>query len=108
LPASRSEKKKGGKMAKVKPLGSRVLVKALSAEEKTDSGIYLPESAKEKPEEGEVLEVGEGKWIEGKLVPLSVKKGDRVIFSKYGPDEIKVDGEELLIVKEEDILAIIG
>jgi len=95
-------------MAKVKPLGSRVLVKALSAEEKTDSGIYLPESAKEKPEEGEVLEVGEGKWIEGKLVPLSVKKGDRVIFSKYGPDEIKVDGEELLIVKEEDILAIIG
>jgi chaperonin GroES len=93
---------------KVKPLGSRVLVKALSAEEKTDSGIYLPESAKEKPEEGEVLEVGEGKWIEGKLVPLSVKKGDRVIFSKYGPDEIKVDGEELLIVKEEDILAIIG
>jgi len=94
-------------MAKVKPLGSRVLVKALSAEEKTDSGIYLPESAKEKPEEGEVLEVGEGKWIEGKLVPLSVKKGDRVIFSKYGPDEIKVDGEELLIVKEEDILAII-
>jgi len=92
---------------KVKPLGSRVLVKALSAEEKTDSGIYLPESAKEKPEEGEVLEVGEGKWIEGKLVPLSVKKGDRVIFSKYGPDEIKVDGEELLIVKEEDILAII-
>jgi len=92
---------------KVKPLGSRVLVKALSAEEKTDSGIYLPESAKEKPEEGEVLEVGEGKWIEGKLVPLSVKKGDRVIFSKYGPDEIKVDGEELLIVKEEDILAVI-
>ena len=94
-------------MTNVKPLGSRVLIKALSSEEKTKSGIYLPESAKEKPEEGEVLEVGEGKWIEGKLVPLSVKKGDRIIFSKYGPDEIKVDGKELLIVKEEDILAII-
>lgn len=94
-------------MAKVKPFGPRVLVKALSASEKTEAGIYLPESAKEKPEEGEVLEVGEGKWIEGKLVPLSVKKGDKIIFSKYGPDEIKVDGEDLLIVKEEDILAII-
>lgn len=94
-------------MVKVKPLGGRVLVKPLTVEEKTKSGIYLPESAKEKPEEGEVLEVGEGKWIEGKLVPLSVKKGDKIIFSKYGPDEIKVDGEELLIVKEEDILAIV-
>lgn len=95
-------------MSKLKPLGARALVKPLSAKEKTKSGIYLPESAKEKPEEGEVLEVGEGKWIEGKLVPLSVKKGDKIIFSKYGPDEIKVDGEELLIVKEEDILAIIS
>jgi chaperonin GroES len=94
-------------MVKIKPLGPRVLVKPLSASEKTKSGIYLPESAKEKPEEGEVLEVGEGKWLEGKLVPLSVKKGDRIIFSKYGPDEIKVDDEELLIVKEEDILAIV-
>jgi len=94
-------------MAKVKPLGSRVLVKPLSTEEKTKSGIYLPETAKEKPEEGEVLEVGEGKYIGEKMVPLSVKKGDKIIFNKYGPDEIKVDGEELLIVKEEDILAII-
>jgi len=94
-------------MTKVKPLGPRVLVRALGASEKTKAGIYLPETAKEKPEEGEVLEVGEGKWMEGKLVPLSVKKGDKIIFSKYGPDEIKVDGEELLIVKEEDILAII-
>lgn len=94
-------------MVKIKPVGPRVLVKPLSASEKTKSGIYLPESAKEKPEEGEVLEAGEGKWVEGNLVPLSVKKGDRIIFSKYGPDEIKVDGEELLIVKEEDILAIV-
>jgi chaperonin GroES len=91
----------------VKPLGSRVLVKPLTSEEKTKSGIYLPESAKEKPEEGEVIAVGEGKYLEGKLVPLSVKKGDRVLFSKYSPDEIKVEGEDLLIVKEEDILAII-
>jgi len=82
---------KGGSMAKVKPLGARVLVKPLSAEEKTKSGIYLPETAKEKPEEGEVLEIGEGKYVGEKLVPLSVKKGDRIIFSKYGPDEVKVE-----------------
>lgn len=94
-------------MRRFRPLGPRVLVKPLSAEEKTKSGIYLPESAKEKPEEGKVLEVGEGKWIEGKLVPLDVKKGDKIIFNKYGPDEIKINGEELLIVKEEDILGII-
>ncbi len=91
----------------VKPLGQRVLVKPLSTEEKTKSGIYLPESAKEKPEEGEVIAVGEGKYIEGKLVPLSVKKGDKILFSKYSPDEIKVEGKELLMVKEEDILAVI-
>ena len=91
----------------VKPLGQRVLVKPLSTEEKTKSGIYLPESAKEKPEEGEVIAVGEGKYSEGKLVPLSVKKGDKILFSKYSPDEIKVEGKELLMVKEEDILAVI-
>lgn len=94
-------------MTKVKPLGARVLVKPLSVKEMTKSGIYLPETAKEKPEEGEVLEVGEGKYIDGKLVPLSVKKGDKVIFSKYGPDEIKVEGQEFFVIKEEDILAII-
>ena len=92
----------------VKPLGQRILVKPLSTEEKTKSGIYLPESAKEKPEEGEVLAVGEGKYIEGKLVPLSVKKGDKILFSKYSPDEIKVEGKDLLMIKEEDILAIIS
>jgi len=91
----------------VKPLGQRILVKPLSTEEKTKSGIFLPESAKEKPEEGEVLAVGEGKYIEGKLVPLSVKKGDKILFSKYSPDEIKVEGKDLLMIKEEDILAII-
>jgi len=92
----------------VKPLGQRILVKPLSTEEKTKSGIFLPESAKEKPEEGEVLAVGEGKYIEGKLVPLSVKKGDKILFSKYSPDEIKVEGKDLLMIKEEDILAIIS
>ena len=92
----------------VKPLGQRILVKPLSTEEKTKSGIYLPESAKEKPEEGEVLAVGEGKYIEGKLVPLAVKKGDKILFSKYSPDEIKVEGKDLLMIKEEDILAIIS
>ena len=92
----------------VKPLGQRILVKPLSTEEKTKSGIFLPESAKEKPEEGEVLAVGEGKYIEGKLVPLAVKKGDKILFSKYSPDEIKVEGKDLLMIKEEDILAIIS
>ena len=92
----------------VKPLGQRILVKPLSTEEKTKSGIFLPESAKEKPEEGEVLAVGEGKYIEGKLVPLSFKKGDKILFSKYSPDEIKVEGKDLLMIKEEDILAIIS
>jgi len=92
---------------KIKPLGDRVLIRPLESLEKSKAGIVLPESAKEKPQEGEVLSTGDGKYIEGKLVPLSVKKGDKVLFSKYGGDEIKVDGEELKILQESDILAII-
>lgn len=92
---------------KIKPLGDRVLVRQLEGEEKSKAGIILPDSAKEKPQEGEVLAVGEGKYIEGKLIPLAVKKGDKVLFSKYGGDEIKVDGEELKILQESDILAIL-
>lgn len=92
---------------KIKPLGDKILVKPLESEEKTKGGILLPDTAKEKPQEGEVLAVGQGKWMEGKLVPLAVKAGDKVLFTKYGGDEIKIDGEELKIIKEEDILGII-
>lgn len=99
-------------MVKIKPLGDRVLVEPLSEEErakKTKYGIVIPDTAdKEKPQEGRVIAVGTGKTLEsGKVVPLPVKKGDRVLFSKYGPSEIKVDDKEYLIAKEEDILAII-
>ncbi|MGE5416144.1 MAG: co-chaperone GroES [Acidobacteriota bacterium] len=90
----------------VKPLGDRVVVKVLQGEEKTKSGIFLPDTAKEKPQEGEVLAVGTGKLLEnGTKVPLDVKVGDRIIFSKYGGMEIKIDGEEYLILGERDILA---
>jgi len=91
----------------IQPLGDRVLIRPLKEDEVTKSGIVLPDTAeKEKPEKGEVIAVGEGKLNdEGKRIPLNVQKGDKVIFSKYGPDEIKVDDEELLIIKQEDILA---
>lgn len=99
-------------MIKIKPLADRVLIEPLSEEErtkKTKSGIIIPDTAeKEKPQEGKIVAVGDGKILEnGRLAPLSVKKGDKVLFSKYGPSEIKVDGKEYLIAKEEDILAII-
>ncbi|MEK7162307.1 MAG: co-chaperone GroES [Patescibacteria group bacterium] len=97
---------------KIKPLGDRVLIEPLSEEEKegkTKSGIVIPDTAeKERPEQGRILEVGEGRRTdEGKLVPLAVQKGQKVLFSKYGPTEIKIDEKEYLIAKEEDILAII-
>ncbi|OGF62149.1 co-chaperone GroES [Candidatus Giovannonibacteria bacterium RIFCSPLOWO2_01_FULL_44_40] len=96
----------------IKPLGDRVLIEPLSEDEKakkTKGGILIPDTAdKEKPQEGKVVAVGDGKVLEnGKLQPLSVKAGDRVLFSKYGPNEIKVDDKEYLIAKEEDILGII-
>jgi len=93
----------------IKPLGDRVVLKALAQEEKTKSGIVLPDTAKEKPQQGEVLAVGTGKVLEnGQKAPMEVKVGDKVIFSKYAGTEIKVDGEEVLILSERDILAIIG
>lgn len=95
-------------MAKVQPLGDRVLIKPLEAEEKTKGGIILPDTAKEKPQEGKVAAVGKGKVLEsGKTEPLEVKVGDKVLYGKYSGTEIKIDGEEHLIVKEEDVLAII-
>ena len=98
-------------MTKIKPLSDRVLIEPLSAEEKagkTKYGIVIPDTAeKERPEQGMVIAVGEGKYDDGKLIKPTVKKGQKVLFSKYGPSEIKVDGREYLICREEDILAII-
>jgi chaperonin GroES len=92
--------------AKLQPLADRVLVKPVEKEEKTKSGIYLPDTAKEKPQEGEIMAVGPGKMTdEGKRIPMDLKIGDRVIYAKYGGTEIKVDDEELIILRESDILA---
>ncbi len=94
-------------MAKVKPLGDRVLVKRIEAEEKTAGGIVLPDTAKEKPKEGEIVAVGEGKMLEsGKRSELQVKVGNRVLFSSYAGTDVTIDGEEYLILREDDILAI--
>lgn len=93
---------------KVKPLGDRILVKRLEAENKTKGGIIIPDTAKEKPREGKVIAVGDGKVDEhGKRNPLSVKVNDKVLFSSYAGTDIKIEGEEYLIMKEEDVLAII-
>ncbi|OUM98748.1 MAG: co-chaperone GroES [Firmicutes bacterium ZCTH02-B6] len=92
---------------KLVPLGDRVVVKPIEQEEKTKGGIVLPDTAKEKPQEGEVLAVGSGRLLEnGQRVPLEVKVGDRVVFSKYGGTEIKLNGETYTILRESDILAI--
>jgi chaperonin GroES len=93
---------------KIRPLGDRVLIKRVAEEEKTKGGIIIPDTAKEKPQEGKVIAVGKGKRNEdGKVMPLDVKAGDRILFGKYSGSEIKLDGEEHLIVREEDILGII-
>lgn len=92
----------------IKPLRDRVIVRRVNEEEKTKGGIIIPDSAKEKPQEGEIVAVGNGRLLEdGKIVPLEVKKGDRILFGKYSGSEIKVDGEELLMMKEDEILGII-
>jgi chaperonin GroES len=91
----------------LKPLADRVVVRPLEREEKTASGIFLPDTAKEKPQEGEVVAVGPGRIEEGKRIEMEVKVGDRVIFSKYAGTEVKVGNEELLILRESDILAVI-
>jgi chaperonin GroES len=93
---------------KIRPLQDRVIVKRLEEEEKTKGGIIIPDSAKEKPQEGKVIAVGKGKVTEdGKVIPLDVKAGDRILFGKYSGTEVKIEGEEHLIRKEEDILGII-
>ena len=94
----------------IKPLSDRVLVKPLTESETTKAGIIIPDTVeKEKPEKGEIIAIGPGKMLDnGQRAPLTVKVGDKVVFKKYGPDEIKVDGKELLILEESDILAIIA
>ncbi|MDR1744791.1 MAG: co-chaperone GroES [Planctomycetota bacterium] len=93
----------------VKPLADKILVKRLEAEEVTKGGIVLPDSAKEKPKEGRVVEVGPGKVMEdGNRSTMQIKKGDRILFTSYAGTEIKIDGEEYLIMSEDDVLAIVG
>ncbi|MGG4340959.1 co-chaperone GroES [Paenibacillus lautus] len=92
----------------IRPLGERVLVEPIEQEETTTFGIVLPDSAKEKPQEGKIIAVGSGSLKDGARVPLEVKEGDRVIFSKYAGTEIKYEGKEYLIMKESDIHAILG
>jgi chaperonin GroES len=92
----------------IRPLGDRVLIKRVAEEEKSKGGIIIPDTAKEKPQEGKVIAVGKGKRDDdGKVTPLDVKKGDRILFGKYSGTEVKLNGEEHLIVREEDILGVI-
>jgi len=91
----------------IKPLGDRVLIEVLEEELPKQGSLYIPETAKEKPQEGKVVAVGNGRYEDGKLVPLDVKVGDNVLYGKYAGSEIKHDGKEYLIVRESDILAII-
>ncbi|HMB91347.1 MAG TPA: co-chaperone GroES [Rhodothermales bacterium] len=94
-------------MASIKPLNDRVVVKAEAAEEKTSSGLYIPDSAKEKPQRGTIVAVGQGRVENGTKIDMTVKAGDTVLYGKYAGTEITIDGEELLIMRESDILGII-
>ncbi len=94
---------------KIRPLGDRVVVKRVKEEEKTKGGIIIPDSAKEKPVEGLVIAVGNGKPLkDGKVRPLDVKAGDRILFGKYSGTEVKLDGEDHIIMREDDLLAVLG
>lgn len=93
----------------IKPLGERIVLKVVESEEKTKSGIVLPDTAKEKPQMGKVLAVGTGRVLEnGEKAPLEVKEGDTVLFAKYAGTEVKLDGEEYMVIKETDVLAIVN
>jgi chaperonin GroES len=93
---------------KIRPLGDKILVKRVEAEERTKSGIYLPETAKEKPQEAEVLAVGEGRLLDnGSRAPFQVKKGDRILIGKWGGTEVRVEDDDLLVMSEDDILAVV-
>ncbi len=95
-------------MASIKPLGDRVLVQADAAEEKTSSGLYIPDTAKEKPQQGTVIAVGAGKVENGNKIDMTVKEGDKVLYGKYAGTEVTFDGEEYLIMRESDIVGILS
>jgi len=98
----------GSRVMKLKPLGDRLIVQPLDEEETTASGIVLPDTAKEKPQRGKVLAVGDGaKNDEGNRIPLDVTEGETVLYSKYGGTEVKVDGDDLLVLRESDVLAVV-
>jgi chaperonin GroES len=100
------KKEKNNMVEKLQPLADRVVVKSIAKEEKTKSGIYIPDTAKEKPQEGEIIAAGPGRMTdEGKRIAMDVEVGDIVIYTKYGGSEIKIDGEEFIIMRESDILA---
>lgn len=93
----------------LRPLSDRVVVKRMEEEKTTAGGIFIPDSAKEKPAKGEILAIGEGKRADnGSIMPMSVKVGDKVLFGKYAGQEVKVDGEDVLVMREDDIIAILG
>lgn len=93
----------------ITPLGERIVIKVLESEEKTKSGIFIPDTAKEKPQMGEVMAVGTGRVLEnGQKVALDVKVGDKILFAKYAGTEVKLDGEEYMVLKESDVLAIVN
>jgi chaperonin GroES len=93
---------------KIRPLYDRIVVKRIEEQQQMQGGLYIPDSAKEKPQEGEVVAVGKGKRLEdGKLVPLDLKPGDRILFGKYSGNDIKIDGEEYLIMREDEILGVL-
>jgi chaperonin GroES len=93
---------------KVTPLADRVVIKPLEESETMRGGLYIPDTAKEKPQQGEIMAVGAGRYEDGKRVPLDVKTGDKVLYGKYSGTEVTVDGEQVLILRESDILAVIG
>jgi chaperonin GroES len=101
------QQKEEGMAVKIRPLHDRLIVKRITEEEKTKGGIIIPDTAKEKPQEGKVIAVGPGRNEDGKVIPLDVKPGDRILFGKYAGTEIKLDGEEHLILREDDVLAVI-
>ena len=93
---------------KVSPLADRVVVKALEEAEQMWGGLYIPDTAKEKPQQGEIVAVGPGKYEDGKLVPMTVKVGDKVLYGKYSGTEVTIDNESLLILRESDVLAVVS
>ena len=94
--------------AKVSPLADRVVVKAAEDAEQMRGGLYIPDTAKEKPQQGEIVAVGPGKYEDGKLVPMTVKVGDKVLYGKYSGTEVTIDNEQLLILRESDVLAVVS